>query len=79
MKVFCHLRENDSYFSAGVGKTACFIAIDSMLQRIDNDNTVDIYGYVTMMRSQRNFMIQNDVSSMLNCVHIALFSRRMLS
>ena len=51
------------FHSAGVGKTACFIAIDSMLQRIENDYTVDIYGYVTMMRSQRNFMIQSDVSS----------------
>eukprot|EP00794_Sanderia_malayensis_P007839 gene7839-8688_t len=46
--------------SAGVGRTGCFIVIYSMLERIKNEQTVDIYGYVTMLRSQRNFMVQND-------------------
>eukprot|EP00794_Sanderia_malayensis_P020564 gene20564-22587_t len=36
------------------------IVIYSMLERIKNEQTVDIYGYVTMLRSQRNFMVQND-------------------
>ena len=34
-----------------------------MLERIRNEQTVDIYGYVTMLRSQRRFMVQNDVSA----------------
>ena len=46
--------------SAGVGRTACFIAIDAMLERIKHDDFVDIYGYVTMIRSQRSFMVQTD-------------------
>uniref|UniRef100_A0A8C4TN33 protein-tyrosine-phosphatase n=1 Tax=Erpetoichthys calabaricus TaxID=27687 RepID=A0A8C4TN33_ERPCA len=33
--------------SAGVGRTGCFI-------------TVDIYGHVTLMRSQRNYMVQTE-------------------
>ena len=58
-------------FSAGVGRTGCYIVIDSMLERIDSDNTVDIYGYVTMLRSQRDFMVQNDVSvSCFSCINI---------
>eukprot|EP00794_Sanderia_malayensis_P020549 gene20549-22571_t len=36
------------------------IVIYSMLERIKNEQTVDIYGYVTMLRSQTNFMVQND-------------------
>ena len=46
--------------SAGIGRSACFIAIDAMLERLKYESQVDIYGYVTMMRSQRNFMIQTD-------------------
>eukprot|EP00794_Sanderia_malayensis_P011627 gene11627-12825_t len=46
--------------SDGVGRTGCIIVIYSMLERIKNEQTVDIYGYVTMLRSQRNFMVQND-------------------
>ena len=46
--------------SAGVGRSACFIAIDAMLERLKYDSMIDIYGYVTMMRTQRNFMVQTD-------------------
>ena len=46
--------------SAGVGRSACYIAIDAMLERIKYDSMIDIYGYVNMMRSQRNFMVQTD-------------------
>ena len=46
------------YLSAGVGRTACFIVIDSMLERIKHEHTVDIYGHVTVLRTQRNYMVQ---------------------
>ena len=46
--------------SAGVGRSACYIAVDAMLERSKYDSMIDIYGYVTMMRSQRNFMVQTD-------------------
>ncbi|XP_056913173.1 receptor-type tyrosine-protein phosphatase S-like isoform X9 [Takifugu flavidus] len=46
--------------SAGVGRTGCFIVIDAMLERIRHERTVDIYGHVTLMRSQRNYMVQTE-------------------
>lgn len=32
--------------------------VDSMLERIRHDQTVDIYGHVTCLRAQRNYMVQ---------------------
>ncbi|KAE8609860.1 hypothetical protein XENTR_v10011931 [Xenopus tropicalis] len=46
--------------SAGVGRTGCFIVIDAMLERVKLEKTVDIYGHVTCMRSQRNYMVQTE-------------------
>ncbi|XP_065815228.1 protein tyrosine phosphatase receptor type Db isoform X12 [Labrus bergylta] len=46
--------------SAGVGRTGCFIVIDGMAERIKHEKTVDIYGHVTLMRSQRNYMVQTE-------------------
>ncbi|XP_041917462.1 receptor-type tyrosine-protein phosphatase S-like isoform X2 [Alosa sapidissima] len=46
--------------SAGVGRTGCFIVIDAMLERIKHERTVDVYGHVTLMRSQRNYMVQTE-------------------
>ncbi|XP_051866593.1 receptor-type tyrosine-protein phosphatase F-like [Pristis pectinata] len=46
--------------SAGVGRTGCFVVIDAMLERIKHEKTVDIYGHVTCMRAQRNYMVQTE-------------------
>nr|XP_021331023.1 protein tyrosine phosphatase, receptor type, D isoform X11 [Danio rerio] len=46
--------------SAGVGRTGCFIVIDAMLERVKQEKTLDIYGHVTLMRSQRNYMVQTE-------------------
>ncbi|XP_019717487.1 receptor-type tyrosine-protein phosphatase delta-like isoform X19 [Hippocampus comes] len=46
--------------SAGVGRTGCFIVIDAMAERIKHEKAVDIYGHVTLMRSQRNYMVQTE-------------------
>ncbi|XP_012577661.1 PREDICTED: receptor-type tyrosine-protein phosphatase F isoform X1 [Condylura cristata] len=46
--------------SAGVGRTGCFVVIDAMLERMKHEKTVDIYGHVTCMRSQRNYMVQTE-------------------
>lgn len=46
--------------SAGVGRTGCFIVIDSMLERMKHEKTVDIYGHVTCLRAQRNYMVQTE-------------------
>uniref|UniRef100_A0AAQ4PTX0 Receptor-type tyrosine-protein phosphatase delta n=1 Tax=Gasterosteus aculeatus aculeatus TaxID=481459 RepID=A0AAQ4PTX0_GASAC len=46
--------------SAGVGRTGCFIVIDAMAERIKQEKTLDVYGHVTLMRSQRNYMVQTE-------------------
>ncbi|CAG9761335.1 unnamed protein product [Ceutorhynchus assimilis] len=46
--------------SAGVGRTGCFIVIDSMLERMNHERTVDVYGHVTCLRAQRNYMVQTE-------------------
>nr|XP_021324074.1 receptor-type tyrosine-protein phosphatase S [Danio rerio] len=46
--------------SAGVGRTGCFIVIDAMLERLRQERAVDVYGHVTLMRSQRNYMVQTE-------------------
>ena len=50
--------------SAGVGRTGTFIVIDTMLQRLmHEEEMVDIYGHVSLLRTQRNYMIQTEVSA----------------
>lgn len=46
--------------SAGVGRTGCFIVIDSMIERLKQENTIDIYGHVTCLRAQRNYIVQTE-------------------
>lgn len=46
--------------SAGVGRTGAFIVIDSMLERLRYENTIDVYGHVTVLRAQRNYMVQTE-------------------
>ena len=52
--------------SAGVGRTGCYIVIDSALTRLkENLSTIDIYGHVSLLRSQRPYMVQHEVSVLL--------------
>uniref|UniRef100_A0A914XCX4 Protein-tyrosine-phosphatase n=1 Tax=Plectus sambesii TaxID=2011161 RepID=A0A914XCX4_9BILA len=46
--------------SAGIGRTGAFIAIDCMLERLRYENTVDVFGCVTALRSQRSYMVQTE-------------------
>ena len=53
---------NSCSYSAGVGRSGTFIAIDTEIQRIDRENIVDVYNCVLKMRFWRNFMVQTLVS-----------------
>lgn len=46
--------------SAGVGRTGCFIVTEAMLERMKHEKSVDVYGHVTCMRAQRNYMVQTE-------------------
>ena len=49
------------FLSAGVGRTGTFVTLDVMLQRISQEDSVDVFGFVRQMRYQRNFMVQTEV------------------
>uniref|UniRef100_A0A8D0CED3 Receptor-type tyrosine-protein phosphatase eta n=1 Tax=Salvator merianae TaxID=96440 RepID=A0A8D0CED3_SALMN len=46
--------------SAGVGRTGTFIAIDRLIQQIEMENTVDVYGVVYDLRMHRSLMVQTE-------------------
>ncbi|KGL98870.1 Receptor-type tyrosine-protein phosphatase eta, partial [Charadrius vociferus] len=46
--------------SAGVGRTGTFIAIDRLIQQIEMENTIDVYGVVYDLRMHRPLMVQTE-------------------
>lgn len=48
-------------FSAGVGRSGTFIALDHILQKIQKHDYVDIFSIVYEMRKERVWMVQNEV------------------
>ena len=44
--------------SAGVGRTGTFVLLDSMLERIQEENTVNVYEFLVSLRKRRVLMVQ---------------------
>ncbi|XP_023316235.1 phosphatidylinositol phosphatase PTPRQ-like isoform X3 [Trichogramma pretiosum] len=60
--------------SAGIGRTGTFIAIDMVLQHIENHRRIDIFRTVYGMRRDRGLMVQREsqYAFIYFCVHYAL-------
>ncbi|XP_032955481.1 receptor-type tyrosine-protein phosphatase C isoform X2 [Rhinolophus ferrumequinum] len=56
--------------SAGVGRTGTYIGIDAMLEGLEAEGRVDVYGYVVKLRRQRCLMVQVEAQYIL--IHQAL-------
>lgn len=63
-----------SVYSAGAGRTGCFIVIDIMLDMAEREGVVDIYNCVRELRSRRVNMVQTEV--WCNSSHVDLCSSR---
>lgn len=48
--------------SAGVGRTGTLVALDSLLQQLNEEKTVAIFNTIVDLRHQRNFLVQSLVS-----------------
>lgn len=48
--------------SAGVGRTGTLVALDSLMQQLNDEGQVSIFNTVCDMRHQRNFLVQSLVS-----------------
>ena len=44
--------------SAGVGRTGAFIMLDSMMEKLAVEHTINVYEALCNMRAKRVFMIQ---------------------
>ena len=62
LSVVCYLPLWLPLYSAGVGRTGTYIAIDAMLESAEKIKTVFIQNYVQVMRRSRPHMVQKDVS-----------------
>ena len=52
-----------SCFSAGIGRTGTFVALDFLLRRAAVETHIDVFRTVTDMRYQRTNFVQTDVST----------------
>lgn len=54
-------------FSAGAGRTGTFIAVNQLLQKLDeNTEFLDVFNTVLNLRKQRVRLVQNEVVMMKN-------------
>jgi len=57
--------------SAGVGRTGLYIAVDRLIQRIQDHDEIDIFNLVMEIREYRCRMIQTEVGYLVYHQHTA--------
>ena len=60
-KIIIISKRESVYFSAGIGRTGTFIALDMLTFEGENRGSVDIFDCVAALRSQRCNMVQTKV------------------
>lgn len=52
--------------SAGVGRTGTLVALDSLMQQLNEEGQASIFNTVCDLRHQRNYLVQSLVSPLLH-------------
>jgi protein tyrosine phosphatase len=54
------------YLFVGVGRTGTLVALDSLIQQLNEEGQVSIFNTICDMRHQRNYLVQSLVRSFLS-------------